>query len=52
MSGMVRLAMHEIDVGEEPFARVMGRAVVGTLDRQDRYYRELVGPQAWGARRY
>ena len=24
----------------------------GTLDRQDRYYGELVGPQAWGARRY
>jgi hypothetical protein len=24
----------------------------GTLDRQDRYYGELVGPQAWGARSY
>jgi GNAT superfamily N-acetyltransferase len=36
------------EVGQEPFARVMARAVVGTLDRQDRYYRELVGPEAWG----
>jgi len=36
------------EVGEEPFARVMARAVVGTLDRQDRYYRELVGPEGWG----
>jgi GNAT superfamily N-acetyltransferase len=36
------------ELGEEPFARVMARAVVGTLDRQDRYYRDLVGPDAWG----
>jgi RimJ/RimL family protein N-acetyltransferase len=36
------------ELGEEPFARVMARAVVGTLDRQDIYYRELVGPDAWG----
>jgi GNAT superfamily N-acetyltransferase len=36
------------EVGEEPFARVMARAVVGTLDRQDGYYRELVGPEGWG----
>jgi RimJ/RimL family protein N-acetyltransferase len=36
------------EVGQESFARVMARSVVGTLDRQDRYYRELVGPEAWG----
>jgi len=36
------------EVGQEPFARVMAHVVVGTLDRQDRYYRELVGPEAWG----
>jgi GNAT superfamily N-acetyltransferase len=36
------------EAGPEPFARVMARGVIGTLDRQDRYYRELVGPEAWG----
>ncbi len=35
------------DVGQDSFARVMSRAVIGTLDRQDHYYRELVGPRAW-----
>jgi RimJ/RimL family protein N-acetyltransferase len=44
-----RLQFRSAEVlGGEPFARVMARAVVGTLDRQDRYYRELVGPDAWG----
>jgi GNAT superfamily N-acetyltransferase len=44
-----RLHFRSLDeLGQEPFARVMARGVVGTLDRQDRYYRELVGPDDWG----
>ena len=37
-----------LEAGPEPFAAIMSRCVVGTLDRQDRYYAALVGPDDWG----
>lgn len=36
------------DVGRDEFAAVLGRGVVDTLDRNDRYFRELVTRQRWG----
>jgi RimJ/RimL family protein N-acetyltransferase len=36
------------EVGRELFAHTMGRGVAGTLDRADRHYEALVGPEAWG----
>ena len=36
------------EVGRDLLASVMSRATIGTLDRQDRYYSELVGPENWG----
>jgi len=35
-------------VGSEAFAAALSRAVTDTLDRNDRYFRELVGPGNWG----
>jgi ribosomal protein S18 acetylase RimI-like enzyme len=44
-----RLTFRTVDeVGEEAFAEVMSRSVAGTLDRNDVYYRDLVGPRGWG----
>ena len=36
------------EVGRELLAHTMGRCVAGTLDRADRHYEALVGPEAWG----
>ena len=44
-----RLSFRSLDeVGEDLLAEVMDRTTAGTLDRQDRYYADLVGPGAWG----
>jgi len=37
-----------LETGEAAYAALLSRCVVGTLDRQDHYYRELVGVEAWG----
>lgn len=36
------------EIGHEALAAVMARATAGTLDRNDAYFRDLVGPDAWG----
>ena len=36
------------EVGSEAFARAMGAVIAGTLDRNDRWYREACGPEGWG----
>lgn len=45
-----RLTFRSIeDLGPEPFVETMARGVLGTLDRNDRYYRDLVGGgEGWG----
>ena len=45
-----RLTFRTIDeVGDEAYASLMARAAtVGTLDRQDRHYADLVGLSGWG----
>jgi ribosomal protein S18 acetylase RimI-like enzyme len=35
-------------VGREEFAHAMGRAIEGTLDRNDRFFWELAGADEWG----
>ena len=36
-------------VGPTAYGSLMGRCQAGTLDRNDRYYLGLCGPDAWGA---
>jgi ribosomal protein S18 acetylase RimI-like enzyme len=36
------------EAGRDALAAVMARATAGTLDRNDAYFRELVGPVDWG----
>lgn len=36
------------DVGPDALAGVLARGVAGTLDRNDRHYRDMCGPEAWG----
>ena len=44
-----RLTFRSIDeVGTGLYAATMSRCTVGTLDRQDRYYADLVGTEGWG----
>ena len=35
------------EVGQDEHARVMGGSIEGTLDRNDRYYHGLAGPENW-----
>ena len=44
-----RLEFHSIvDVGPDEYASAMGSVIGGTLDRNDRYYLDVCGPNAWG----
>jgi GNAT superfamily N-acetyltransferase len=45
-SGLVFRSMGE--VGPDALVDVLARGVAGTLDRNDRHYRDLCGPEAWG----
>jgi ribosomal protein S18 acetylase RimI-like enzyme len=47
--GENRLVFRSVaEAGEDVLAAVMSRGTQGTLDRNDRYYRDLVGPEQWG----
>ena len=37
-----------VDVGRDAFASSMGSVIGGTLDRNDRYYLDVCGPDGWG----
>lgn len=44
-----RLIFRTLDeVGREDFAAAISLGIADTLDRNDRYFRELVGPERWG----